>query len=142
MNVGERAVHAPGLAEANPLALEQAVKTAGALRFITLDEENAPAVNLHLLKCPGLEFQVRFVLDRFVERFAELFLDFFGTFLPSLRASESPIAMACMRLVTFLPDLPLLNVPLLRFFIARSTFFDAAFEYLRAIRNPPLRAYA
>ncbi len=27
-----------------------------------------------------------------------------GTFAPALRASESPMAIACLRLVTFLPD--------------------------------------
>ena len=31
---------------------------------------------------------------------------FFGTFAPSRRASLKPIAMACLRLVTFLPDRP------------------------------------
>ena len=43
----------------------------------------------------------------------------------SFRASESPIAIACLRLLTFLPERPLFNVPALRFFIARSTFADA-----------------
>lgn len=41
--------------------------------------------------------------------------------------------MACLRLLTFLPLRPLRSVPLLRFFIARSTYPDALFEYLRAI---------
>jgi hypothetical protein len=72
-----------------------------------------------------------------VFRFFVLFLvfeDFLGaTFLPSRRASESPIAIACLRLLTFRPDRPLFKVPALRFFIARSTVADAAFEYLRAI---------
>jgi hypothetical protein len=58
---------------------------------------------------------------------------FFGTFAPERRASESPMAMACLRLFTFLPELPLLSVPCLRSCIAFSTFFDAFFEYLRAI---------
>jgi hypothetical protein len=35
--------------------------------------------------------------------------------------------------LTFLPLRPLLSVPLLRFFIARSTYLEAPFEYLRAI---------
>jgi hypothetical protein len=35
---------------------------------------------------------------------------FRGTFAPDLRASESPMAMACLRLVTFLPE-PLFKVP-------------------------------
>ena len=58
---------------------------------------------------------------------------FFGTFFPSARASERPMAMACLRLVTFFPDRPLLSVPALRFFIARSTSAETAFEYFRAI---------
>ena len=43
------------------------------------------------------------------------------------------MAMACLRLLTFLPLRPVLSVPLLRFRIARSTSFDAPLEYLRAI---------
>ena len=56
-----------------------------------------------------------------------------GTFLPFLRASERPMAIACFRLLTFLPLRPLLSVPFFRFRITRSTSFDAPFEYLRAI---------
>src|SRR6185503_6753402 len=56
-----------------------------------------------------------------------------GTFFPFFRASERPIAIACFRLVTFLPLRPLLSVPFLRFFITRSTSFEALLEYLRAI---------
>jgi hypothetical protein len=62
----------------------------------------------------------------------------FGTRLPFLRASDNPIAMACLRLLTFLPLRPLLSVPFLRFRIARFTSFDALREYLRAMVNPPL----
>src|SRR5215207_11674924 len=58
---------------------------------------------------------------------------FFGTFLPFALASDRPIAIACLRLLTFLPERPLFNVPALRFFIARLTSLDAFFEYLRAI---------
>jgi hypothetical protein len=58
-----------------------------------------------------------------------------GTFFPLLRASESPIAIACLRLLTFLPLLPLLSVPRLRLRIARSTSLDALREYRRAIFN-------
>jgi hypothetical protein len=43
------------------------------------------------------------------------------------------MAIACLRLLTFLPLRPLLSVPLLRFFIARSTYLEAPFEYLFAI---------
>jgi hypothetical protein len=48
-------------------------------------------------------------------------------------ASDSPIAIACLRLLTLRPERPLFNVPALRFFIARLTSADAFFEYLRAI---------
>src|SRR3984957_19723087 len=54
-----------------------------------------------------------------------------GTFLPALRASDKPIAIACFRLVTFLPLRPLFNVP---FFISRisvSTFLLAEGLYFR-----------
>ena len=54
---------------------------------------------------------------------------FFGTLAPFFRASERPIAIACFLLLTFLPDLPLLRVPPLRFFMARPTFFAAPLEY-------------
>jgi hypothetical protein len=58
---------------------------------------------------------------------------FFGTFLPLALASDSPIAIACLRLLTFRPERPLFRVPALRFFIARLTSVDAFLEYLRAI---------
>jgi len=46
---------------------------------------------------------------------------FFGTFLPFLRASESPMAMACLRLFTLppLPPRPLFNSPCLNSCITR-----------------------
>ena len=53
-----------------------------------------------------------------------------GTFAPFFRASDSPIAIACLRLFTFRP-LPDLRVPFLRRRIALSTVFDAAGPYLR-----------
>jgi hypothetical protein len=43
------------------------------------------------------------------------------------------MAMACLRLFTFLPLLPLLSVPRLRLRIARSTSFEAPREYRRAM---------
>jgi len=46
--------------------------------------------------------------------------------------------MACLRLFTFLPLLPLLSFPRLRLRIARSTSFDALREYLRAILRLPI----
>jgi hypothetical protein len=78
-------------------------------------------------------FEVRLVLDA---RFDVLFFDaplfdalffdalfFLGTFAPDFRASDKPIAIACLRLFTVFPDLPDLSFP--RFFscIALSTFF-------------------
>src|SRR5437764_13432617 len=76
--------------------------------------------------------------------FEDFFDDFFddddffdGTFAPERRASDSPMAMACLRLFTFLPELPLFSVPRLRSCIAFSTFFDAFLLYLRAMRLPP-----
>jgi hypothetical protein len=77
-----------------------------------------------------------FVVFRFVALVALLafFADFFfGTFLPSARASDNPIAIACLRLVTFFLERPLFSVPALRFFIARSTLADAFLEYFRAM---------
>jgi hypothetical protein len=59
-------------------------------------------------------------------------LDFFaGTFAPSARASESPMAMACLRLFTFLPLRPDLSLPRLYSCISRSTDFDAFGLYFR-----------
>ena len=74
--------------------------------------------------------EVRFFDDRFFELFFELFFD--GTFAPSLRASDSPIAIACFLLVTFLPE-PVFRVPRFRSCIALSTFLLAFLLYL-AIR--------
>ena len=65
--------------------------------------------------------------------FRPRFAVFFGTFAPAALASERPIAMACLRLVTFRPERPLFKVPALRSFIARSTLADAFFEYFRAM---------
>src|SRR5262245_8530186 len=45
-----------------------------------------------------------------------------GTLPPARRASDKPIAIACLRLVTRLPERPLRSVPRLRSCIARSTF--------------------
>ena len=55
------------------------------------------------------------------------FLD--GTLPPFSRASLKPIAIACLRLVTRLPEL-LFNVPFFLRRIADSTRFDADFPYL------------
>jgi hypothetical protein len=57
--------------------------------------------------------------------------DFFllGTFPPAFRASDRPIAIACLRLVTFLPERPDLSVPSLRSCIAFLTLLDAFLPY-------------
>src|ERR1700742_629021 len=84
-------------------------------------------------------FALRFFAVFFLAAF--FFEAFFGTFLPSARASDSPIAIACLRLVTLRPERPLFKVPALRFFITRSTSADAFLEYFRAFRamiNLPL----
>jgi hypothetical protein len=74
---------------------------------------------------------------------------FLGTFAPFFRASESPIAIACLRLFTFppLPPGPDFSVPFFRRRIADSTRLLAAFPYFRlpddffraAITDPPGR---
>jgi hypothetical protein len=53
-----------------------------------------------------------------------------GTLAPARRACDSPIAIACFRLFTFLPDLPLSSVPAFRSCIAFSTFSEAFLPYL------------
>ena len=58
-----------------------------------------------------------------------------GTLAPFRRASLRPIAIACFRLVTFLPEL-LLSVPFLRRRIVEATFFAADLPYL-AIQTSP-----
>jgi hypothetical protein len=60
--------------------------------------------------------------------------DFRGTFAPFFRASLSPIAIACFRLFTFLPE-PLFNVPFFLRRIADLTFFDADLPYLAMITS-------
>src|ERR1051325_5217334 len=52
-----------------------------------------------------------------------------GTFPPARRASDSPIAIACFRLVTFFPERPLFNLPFFRSCIARLTFCWAFLPY-------------
>src|SRR3984957_4994343 len=83
---------------------------------------------------------LRFLADFLAVFFAVFFFAaaLFGTFFPSARASERPIAIACLRLVPFLPDRPLFNVPALRFFITRSTSAEAFLEYFRAMMVLPV----
>jgi hypothetical protein len=68
-----------------------------------------------------------FLLD---EAFFLLDDDFFGTFPPAFLASDNPIAIACLRLLTFFPELPLLSVPALRSCIAFLTLLCAFLPYL------------
>ena len=65
---------------------------------------------------------------------------FFGTFAPFLRASESPMAMACLRLFTVppLPPFPERSVPRFLLRIALATVLLAPRLYLR--REPDLLA--
>jgi len=50
------------------------------------------------------------------------------------------MAIACLRLVTFLPERPLRNVPRLRSFMARSTLAPAALPYLAMPISPHEKA--
>jgi hypothetical protein len=67
-----------------------------------------------------------------------LFFLFFGTFAPALRASDSPIAIACFLLVTLFSDRPLLSLPRFLSCIARLTLRRAlvllAIDYLPQVR--------
>jgi len=53
-----------------------------------------------------------------------------GTLPPAFRASESPIAIACFRLLTVLPERPDFSFPRFISCRARSTFREAFFPYL------------
>jgi hypothetical protein len=67
-------------------------------------------------------FAVAFFFD--VDFFS---LGFSGTLPPSSRASDRPIAIACLGFVTFLPEPPERSVPCFISCIAFSTFSDAFF---------------
>src|SRR5262249_17777764 len=54
----------------------------------------------------------------------------FGTLAPAFRASDKPMAIACLRLLTFLPDRPLFKVPRFLSCIALLTLLAAFFPYL------------
>jgi hypothetical protein len=71
-----------------------------------------------------------------LEVFRELLRDDFraGTFAPFFRASLSPIAIACLRLVTFRPD-PLFSVPFFLRRIVLSTFSEADLPYLAILTS-------
>jgi hypothetical protein len=59
-----------------------------------------------------------------------------GTLPPERRASERPIAIACLRLFTFFPERPDFSVPRFLSCIAFLTLEDAFFPY-RAMVLPP-----
>ncbi|RYE25975.1 MAG: hypothetical protein EOP51_02080, partial [Sphingobacteriales bacterium] len=58
---------------------------------------------------------------------------FLGTLAPASRASDKPIAIACLRLVTFLPERPDFSVPSFISSITLCTFFCALSEYFFAM---------
>src|ERR1700723_3341862 len=60
-------------------------------------------------------------MDRFIGKIRISHV-FFGTFLPTLQALESPITMACFLLLTFLQLLPLRNLPSFYFNLSFDTF--------------------
>jgi len=87
----------------------------------------------------GVRFSalLRFLEDFLFDDF--LFEDFLGgTLSPSRRASDSPIAIACLGLRTLREEAPLFNVPALRLRIARPTLADAFLEYFRAMSILPV----
>jgi hypothetical protein len=76
-----------------------------------------------------------FVVDFFDEDFFDE--DFFGggTLPPSRLASDRPMAMACLRLVTFFPEPPLFNLPRFISWMFSSTLSDAFLPYLLAMKD-------
>ena len=63
---------------------------------------------------------------------------FLGTLPPCLRALERPMAIACLGLVTFFPDLPLLSFPCLYScidFLTSCFDFVPYFAMMRALRS-------
>ena len=77
-----------------------------------------------LILAPLAAVLLQMALSRRREYLADAFFaDFLaGTLSPSRRASESAIAMACLRLFTFLPEPPLRSLPALRSCITFLTF--------------------
>jgi hypothetical protein len=61
-----------------------------------------------------------------------------GTLPPDRRASERPMAIACLRLVTRLPERPERSWPRFISCIARSTFLPAFGPYRRPLDRRPL----
>lgn len=64
-----------------------------------------------------------------------------GTFAPERRACDKPIAIACLRFLTFLPERPLFSFPRFRSCIAFFTFSDAFLLYLAMVISPKRRAF-
>lgn len=60
----------------------------------------------------------------------ELKLDRLGTLPPSRRASDRPMAIACLRVLTVFPEPPLFNVPRFILCTALLTLLDAFRPYL------------
>ena len=81
-----------------------------------------------------LPFLAPFFADDFLAPLfaADFLAPFFGggTFAPLSRASDNPIAIACLRLFTVLPLRPDFSFPRFISCIDFSTFFCAPFEYL------------
>ncbi len=69
----------------------------------------------------------RLLLFRLEALLDEVFLR--GTRAPDRRAFDRPMAIACLRLVTFLRDFPLFNVPRLRSRMVLPTFLVALLLY-------------
>src|SRR5262249_44999381 len=65
----------------------------------------------------------------FFRRLAERRPFFAGTLPPARRACERPIAIACFRLLTLLPERPDLSVPRFRSCMAFWTFWEAFLPY-------------
>jgi hypothetical protein len=96
-------------------------------RFVTLRLGERLVVFLAraLVRPAVVPFRPRFVVRRELVELALFFdlRDRLGTLPPARRASDRPMATACFRLVTFLPDLPERNLPRFISCIARSTFW-------------------
>jgi hypothetical protein len=99
--------------------------------WISTPRSGAAAINA----TAGLFRRVARFVHAFFERRRERFRleRFRGTFAPERRACESPMAIACFLLLTFLPERPLFSVPRLRSCIARLTLLWAFRPYLRRL---------
>src|SRR5262245_34429503 len=106
----------------------------------TGNKPNAPAIraitrNKRAKRNMGILLPVigNWQLSNYVLLVRYFFLPFLdGTLAPFFRASDRPIAIACLRLLTFLPERPLLSLPRLRLCIALFTNCRALVAYLVA----------